>query len=275
MVDPPQEFRVADGSLTPPTFPELYERWLVEPLFRPWVDDLLERVAPAPGDRLLDVACGTGIVARMAHERLGGAGQVAGIDANGGMLAVARAAAPAIDWREGDAVSLPFTDASFDVVVCQQGLQFFADRAAAAREMRRVLAGGGRAGIAVWRPLEEIPFFSTLHRVAERHLGAVTDRRHVLGDALALTALFTDAGFHRVEVETVSRRLHFSDPAMLLKLNAMALVGMVPASRLMPEEDRARLVEAIATDSARVLPFFAGPEGIVFQMSTNVVTARA
>ncbi len=266
---------MADGALTPPTFPELYERWLVEPLFRPWVDDLLERVAPAPGDRLLDVACGTGIVARVAHERLGGTGPVVAIDANGGMLAVARAAEPAIDWREGDAVSLPFADASFDVVVCQQGLQFFADRAAAAREMRRVLAGGGRAGIAVWRPLDEIPFFSTLHRVAERHLGAVTDRRHVLGDAQALTALFTDAGFHRVDVEIVSRRLHFPDPAMLLKLNAMALVGMVPASRLMPEEDRARLVEAIAADSARVLPFFAQPEGIVFQMSTNVVTARA
>ncbi|MCO5108730.1 MAG: class I SAM-dependent methyltransferase [Burkholderiaceae bacterium] len=116
------------------SFPETYERCLVGPLFRPWAETILDDVDLAPGDRVLDVACGTGIVARLARERLGEAGRVVGVDISPAMLAVARTAAPAIDWREGDACALPLRDAEkFDVVVCQQGLQFFPDKPAGAR----------------------------------------------------------------------------------------------------------------------------------------------
>ena len=115
------------------SFPEMYERWLVGPLFRPWAEMTLEEVRVSPDDRILDIACGTGIVARLASERLGDAGHVVGVDLSPDMLAVARALAPDVDWREGNASALPLRDGEqFDVVVCQQGLQFFPDRPAAA-----------------------------------------------------------------------------------------------------------------------------------------------
>lgn len=158
------------------TFPEMYERWLVGPLFRPWAETTLEEVELSSGDRVLDIACGTGIVARLARERIGDAGHVVGVDISSDMLAVARAVAPGIDWREGKAGALPLYDGEqFDVVVCQQGLQFFPDKPAAAAEMRRALAKGGRLAVATWRSDDEIPFFRELRRVVERQLGAIAD----------------------------------------------------------------------------------------------------
>src|SRR5262245_54249490 len=114
------------------SLPELYERFLVEPLFRPFSEVLLDRAALRDNDRLLDVACGTGIVARLALQKLGDRGRIVGVDASPAMLAIARAAAPAIDWRDGDAARLPIgNDEVFDLVSCHQGLQFFADKPAA------------------------------------------------------------------------------------------------------------------------------------------------
>ncbi|RUV66301.1 methyltransferase domain-containing protein, partial [Mesorhizobium sp. M5C.F.Ca.IN.020.14.1.1] len=153
------------------SFPQMYERWLVGPLFRPWAEMALDELELSSGDRLLDIACGTGIVARVARERLGEAGYIVGVDISPDMLAVARAVESAIDWRQGNAGELPLRNGeTFDVVVCQQGLQFFPDRPAAAAQMRRALAKGGRLAIAMWRPDDEIPFFRELRRVAERHL---------------------------------------------------------------------------------------------------------
>ena len=114
------------------TFPQIYERALVNPLFRPWADALLTQVALRRSERVLDVACGTGIVARLARERAGSAAKVVGIDVAEPMLEMARSVAADIDWRVGDAAALPLQPGEqFDVVVCQQGLQFFPDRAGA------------------------------------------------------------------------------------------------------------------------------------------------
>lgn len=262
-------------AMNQPNFAEMYERWLVGPLFRPWVDALLDRVGLAAGDRVLDLACGTGIVARLAKDRLGNKGRVVGVDLSPQMLAVGRSLAPSIEWREGDAVALPFgATEQFDVVVCQQGLQFFSDKAAAAREMRRILAPGGRVAVAAWCSMEQIPFFMALYRVAERHLGAVIDQRYSLGDAAVLGRLLADSGFHDVHVETMSRTVRFADGALFVRLNAMALVGMSPASTTTNDEGRMRLVTDIASDSAEVLPPFSDGEGIAFTISTNVATAR-
>jgi ubiquinone/menaquinone biosynthesis C-methylase UbiE len=256
-------------------FAEMYERWLVEPLFRPWAEVLLDRVSIASGDRVLDLACGTGIVARLAKERLGNKGRVVGVDLSPQMLDVGRTIAPSIEWREGNAMALPFDETEkFDVVVCQQGLQFFPDKAAAAREMRRVLAPGGRLAVATWRPLEEVPIFTALHRVAERHLGPVVDHRHGFGDAMAIERLLADAGFHDVRVEKMSRTVRFADAAPFVRLNTMALVGMSTASATTSDEQRAQLVAAIVKESADVLPPYADGEGIAFAISTNVATAR-
>jgi ubiquinone/menaquinone biosynthesis C-methylase UbiE len=257
------------------SFPEIYEQALVQPLFRPWVDATLDAVALKRGDRVLDLACGTGIVARTAMERLGGNGVVVGIDASPLMLAVARRVAPDIDWREGSAGELPLRSGEqFDVLVCQQGLQFFPDRLAAAGEMRRALTAGGRLAVSTWRPDEEIPFGLELRRVAERHVGPIHDRRHGFGEAAPLEAVLGAAGFRDVQSRKLSRTIRFGDGALFVRLNAMALVGMSADAKSMKDEERERIVAAIAADSGEVLNRYTDGRGLAFEISTNLATAR-
>src|SRR5579885_58266 len=183
-------------AMNQPTFPEMYEQWLVGPLFRPWAELTLDEVNLASGDRLLDIACGTGIVARVAKERLGEGAYIVGIDVSPDMLAVARRAAPNIDWRQGNAAALPLQEGEqFNVVVCHQGLQFFPDKPAAVAQMRRALVPGGTLAISTRRSDDEIPFFRERRRIAERHLGPIADQRHSFGDAAQLEAVLRDAGF--------------------------------------------------------------------------------
>lgn len=257
------------------SFPEMYEQALVGPLFEPWVEPLLTDVGLAPGDRVLDVACGTGIVARRAKERLGEAGTVIGVDINPQMLAVARHVAPDIDWREGNAASLPLgDDEKVDVVLCQQGFQFFPDRVAAARQFRRVLAEGGRLGVSTWRPDEEYPVLLQMRRVAEEHVGPIADRRHSLGDPSALEAALREAGFDDVRTISYSRTIRFADGSVFLRLNAMALVSMSDA-RIESEEERQKRVAAIVRDSEERLGEHMRGGALDYEIGTNVVLARA
>jgi ubiquinone/menaquinone biosynthesis C-methylase UbiE len=255
------------------SFPEMYERWLVGALFRPWAELTLDDVRLSAGERVLDIACGTGIVARVARERLGNTGHVVGIDISADMLAVARSVAPGIDWREGSADALPLRDGEqFDVVVCQQGLQFFPNKPAAAAQMRRALKKGGRLAVATWRPDEESPFLRDLRRVAESHLGPVADARHSFGDAEPLEALLRQAGFHDVRSGTLSRTMRFGD-TRFPRMNAMALVGMSAAGKSMDGKQRQSVVEAIVNDSASVVQRYTDGSGIAFAISTNLATA--
>jgi SAM-dependent methyltransferase len=136
----------------------------VPAVFGVWAPILVELAQPRPGDRIVDVACGAGIVARIAAARVGPTGALVGVDLNPGMLSVARSVvstdslsgAP-LQWQEASADKLPFPDGSFDIVYCQLGLQFFADRAAALREMRRVLGAEGRLALMVWRGITKVP----------------------------------------------------------------------------------------------------------------------
>ena len=257
------------------SFPDMYERWLVAPLFRPWAELTLHELRLSPGDRVLDIACGTGIVARLAAERLGKGGSVVGVDISPDMLGVARAAAPNIDWRQGSADALPLREGeAFDVVVCQQGLQFFPDKTAAAAEMRRALAKGGRLAVATWRSDEEIPIFLALRRVAERHLGAVADQRYSFGDGEKIAALLRGAGFDAVRVRTMSRPVRFEDGAMFLRLNTMALVGMSATGKSLEGAERARIVDAILGESAPVARPYMEGSALAFETSANLATAR-
>jgi ubiquinone/menaquinone biosynthesis C-methylase UbiE len=256
------------------SFPEMYEQLLVGPLFRPWVEDLLERVELSPGCRLLDVACGTGIVARVAHEHFGGEVQVVGVDLSPQMLAVAAAVAPTLEWREGAATALPARDGEFHAVLCQQGVQFFQDKLAALREMRRVLAPEGRVAIAVWRAVEESPLLHALNQVAERHLGTVTDQRYSYGDPDVLESLLRDAGFSDIRVETRRRTIRFPDTDTFVRLNAMALVGMSAAASSMDDQQRSRAVATIVEESAVLLPPYTEAGGLFFEIGTNIASAR-
>ena len=256
-------------------FPQMYEQWLVGPLFRPWAEMTLEEVGLTPGHRVLDIACGTGILARVARERLGDTGYVVGVDISPDMLAVARAVAPDIDWREGNACALPLQDGEqFDVVTCQQGLQFFSDKQAAAAQMRLALTKNGKLAVTTWRSDEEIPLFRELRRVAERHLGAISDQRYGFGDDVLLEKLLQGAGFNEVRSKVLSCNIRFEDGAPFLRLNAMALVGMSAAGKAMSDTERSRMVDTIASESIPVQQSFAGGSALAFELKTNLATAR-
>jgi len=176
-------------------------------------EQLVAAAALRPGERVLDVGCGTGVVARLAADRVGPTGSIAGADVNAGMLGVARTVAASsgrtsIQWYETAAEAMPLPDAAFDVVFCQLALQFFADQAAALREMRRVLAPGGRAYASVPAPTA---FFDVLERAVTHHVGAATgvfvQQVFSLNDGGELEGLFRNAGFDKVRVRMETRRL--------------------------------------------------------------------
>jgi SAM-dependent methyltransferase len=201
---------------------------------------------------------------------------VVGVDVSADMLAVARAVAPDIDWRDGNAGALPLRDGEqFDAVLCQQGLQFFPDKRAAAAEMRRALARGGRLAVSTWRPDEEIPFFFELRKVGERRLGAIADQRYSLGDAGALEKLLRDAGLHDVELHRISRTIRFEDGGIFVRMNAMALVGMSDAGKTMTADERKRAVDALVDESNPVLRSYSDGAGLAFELSTNLAVGRA
>jgi len=261
-----------DYAMRQPSFPEMYERLLVQPLFRPFAETVLDRVNLTPGDRVLDIACGTGIVARLARERMGG-GTVVGVDLSPQMLAVAGAVAPEIEWREGSAQALPVADGErFDLVVCHQGLQFFADQPAALREIKRVLAPGGRVAVATWCSVENSPVLGELQRVAERHLGPIADQRYNFGAAADLEALMVAAGFTNVRVETETRTVRFPEAKTFVRMNTMAFVGM-SAAKALDETARAAVVDAIAMASMEAVSPHLRNNELVFDLSTNLATA--
>ena len=191
------------------------------------------------------------------------------------MLAVARTVAPGIEWREGNANALPLEEGErFDVVFCHQGLQFFPDKPAALTEFRRAMNSAGRLVVAVWKSLDETPFVRESHELAERRLGTFVDRRHSFGDASALEQVVADAGFDDVRVENVMRMIRFTDPAIFVRINTMALVGMSPASSTMKDDERARLVDAIVEESAAIVRQYTTAGELAFELGANVATAR-
>ncbi len=182
---------------------ETYEEFFVPALFRQWAPIMAEAAGVKAGQKILDVACGTGVLARKAADW---SASVTGLDRNDGMLAMARRLAPSIEWKTGRAEQLPFADASFDAVVSQFGLMFFDDRAQALREMRRVLKPGGRLAVAVWDRLENSPGYAAMAGLLERLFGSrIAGELHApfaLGDPEALRALFAEAGLGDARVAT-------------------------------------------------------------------------
>jgi ubiquinone/menaquinone biosynthesis C-methylase UbiE len=270
------------SSLFAPTafttnFAEVYEQTLVEPLFRPWAERLLDRVPLAPGARVLDVACGTGALGRAIASRFGNAIHVTGVDRNPAMLAVARRVAPGIDWREGDAAALPVAaDERFDAVFCHEGLQFFPDRAAALKAMRGALSARGSIGVAVWRSVEENGVFHALDRVAERFLGPIHDVRHSFSDPDALRRVLSDCGFANVNVEPLAIDVRFRlQPAVLARLNGMAVLGMSAAGKSMSEDEKEKTMVAIVEASLEEIAPYTRDEVIVSGTSANLATATA
>jgi SAM-dependent methyltransferase len=186
--------------------PEAYEAYLVPTLFETCARHLIAAVGLAAGARVVDVACGTGVVGRQAAELVGPAGRVVGVDVNPAMVAVAARLAPGVTWRVGDAGALPLADASVDAWCCQQGLQFVSDRRAVLAEAGRVLAPGGRLAIAVWRSAADNPAFDVF-------ADALAD---VVGDDAAVSMRAPFALGDREELRDLLVVNGFDEPALTL-----------------------------------------------------------
>jgi ubiquinone/menaquinone biosynthesis C-methylase UbiE len=203
------------------TAAENYQRFFVPAIGAPVANDLIAIADLQPGERVLDVACGTGVVTRLAAERVGAAGSVTGLDINSGMLAVARSATPSdtsINWQEASAESMPFPDGAFNVVLCQMGLQFVPGKLTALREMRRVLESGGRAVTSV--PGPKPPLFAIMTDALARHLSpeaaSFGDLVFSMHDIDELKELMRSAGFRNVDVEAKPKSLRLPAPADFL-----------------------------------------------------------
>ena len=179
---------------------ESYERYFVPAIAAPVAAGLLAAADLQPGERVLDVACGTGIAARLAAPLVGATGTVTGVDVAPEMIDVAGTIAPDLEWHVGDAAALPLPDGAYDVVLCQLGLMFM-DRAAALAEMRRVLAPGGRVVVATPGAIQ--PFFEQLEQAIVEHiapeLGGFVRAVFSLPDPDAVADLLRDAGLGDVE----------------------------------------------------------------------------
>lgn len=245
---------------------DVYAEFFVPALFAEWAPRVAAAAEVCGGDRVLDVACGTGVLAR---DCAGRGGAITGLDRNAGMLAVARRTA-GIDWREGMAEDLPFADGTFDTVVSQFGLMFFDDRAMALAEMWRVLTPGGRLAVAVWGSLEETPGYTAMTNLLAKLFGEETADAirapYCLGDREALAALFEGAGIPDARIETQDGTARFPSIADWIHTD---IKGWTLADAI-DDTQYATLRDAAETE----LREFVRPDGTVrFRHPAHIVTA--
>ncbi|HEX5065032.1 MAG TPA: methyltransferase domain-containing protein [Myxococcota bacterium] len=240
-------------------------------LFGAWAGRIAEAAGIRRGDQVLDVACGTGVLARELLARVGPDGFVAGLDLDPGMLELAAELAPGIEWRQGSAESLPWPDARFDAVVSQFGLMFFPDRVAALREMHRVVKRGGRISVAVWAALESAPAYAAevalLQRLAGDRVADALRAPFALGDAAHLRTLLADAGISAT-ITTYVGVARFPDVRSMVEAD---LRGWLPLMGVALGEEQ---IEETLREAERALRAFVTPNGEMrFEVAAHVARA--
>lgn len=248
---------------------EVYEDFFVPALFQQWAGRVADAAHIQKGQHVLDVACGTGILARTIAERLGEGSSIVGLDINDGMLAVAAHKAPSIDWRHGTAEALPFDNDSFDVVVSQFGLMFFENRPLALQEMVRALRPRGHFAIAVWDSLDHTPGYFTLVNLLQRLFGeAVANSLRapfVLGEPQVLRKLFSEAGIPEATITTVRGTAHFPSIQSWVYTDVK---GWVLADML-----NDRQFELLLREAEQTLSSYVTPEGeVIFDAPAHIIS---
>ncbi len=239
--------------------PEAYENVWVPALMGKCAEELVACVRVRDVDRVLDIGCGTGVVAREVARQKGFGNDVVGVDINEAMLESAKRFADQhgiseVEWRRADASSLPFDEAAFDVVLCQQGLQFMPDRPTAMAEMARVLAPSGRLAVSVWRTISPAGF--ALCDAIDRYFGdGTTAAWHMafsLGDREELRSLASDAGLKNARVYFDVKITRHTNPEEFV-LGVIAGSPMADDVAAMADAERAKLVGEIVAAMDRYI----------------------
>jgi trans-aconitate methyltransferase len=257
-------------SARPPA--EVYEAEFVPALFRPFSNVVADAAGIAAGQRVLDVACGTGVLARTVAARVGASGAVIGLDANPEMLAVARRLDATIEWIHGRAEALPLPDANIDAVVSQFGLMFFDDRVVALREMRRVLRPGGCMAVAVCDAVERSPGYGALAGLLQSLFGdrvaSAFRAPFAIGDAKLLAGLAQQAGLPHAEVLSRSATVRFASIDALVSTERACIWTL---GGLLDDAQFERLLR----EARRVLaPFVQRDGSVAFEMPVLIISAR-
>lgn len=258
------------------TAAEAYESVLVPEVFRPWAELLVREAQIAEGARTLDVACGTGIVARRAARSCGPRGRSTGADIDPAMIEVAKAAALReglqIDYVCAAVDELPFESASFDAVLCQQGLQYFPDKGKALAELHRVMRPSARLVASTWTDMEQCAGNWAMITALERRSIDAKDMRKPfsLSDTAVMRALAEAAGFTDVVVQTFRRPARFAS----VKAFVEAIGQGAPSSRLalakVPPQEWAGFVADV---EGQLAPWSRG-RPLEFPMASNLLSAR-
>jgi ubiquinone/menaquinone biosynthesis C-methylase UbiE len=251
---------------------ENYEKYFVPVIGRPCALDLIREAGLRKGERVLDVACGTGTVTRLAAEQVGASGAVSALDANAGMLAVARSLPSEIPikWYETVAESIPLPDQSFDVVLCGIGLQFFADKPAALREMRRVLKPGGRVHLSTPVPNA---FFDVLDRAVARHVSeeasAFVHAVFSLHDPRQMESLLTEAGFPVASSRPLPRTIHLPSAREFM----WQYIACTPLMAILQQASNAQTA-ALEREVVEGWQPWATDDGLQYEQSVLITTGR-
>ena len=258
------------------TAAEAYERHMVPGMFARWSQIIVTLADPRLGEQVLDVACGTGIGARLAARAVGASGRVAGLDIDPGVVEIAGKAAHGsatpMEWHCASALKTPFKDGEFDLCLCLQGLQFFPDRMAGFGEIRRVLKPSGRLVASLWAPLE----FNKGHHAVVQALecqnvdASPAKRACSFADADEIRDTARRAGFSNVELRTEDGVSHFASMQSFIEGMTLGSPSTRHAVALLPEEGRARFVRDVST---MLEPYLVGDE-LQYPMRTHIVVAR-
>jgi SAM-dependent methyltransferase len=260
------------------TAPEAYERYIVPAWMGAWTKILLNSACIRPGDQVLDVACGTGIVARQSAPLVGSSGKVTGLDADHNMLLAAKKFADceglsSIEWHHGDAASIPLETGKYDVVVCQQGLQFFPDKQQALLEIFRVLISGGRVALSIWRSIDRCPFLAILADIIGSYIWTGHTAAFYSSCSLfnreELRGLLIAAGFHEINIRLEVQMARFPS----LEEFIPGYISVFPFAQQIQEMapgDQKNLLN----DIKKSLLVFSDDNGLSAPMESHIITAK-